>query len=336
MIKEALEGQRELAPGQSLVFIVAKQADGQRLDLWLKSCMENKISRSEIQNWIKQRYIYSKQQKQLKSRQLVRMNEVYQVDVPQLKSVTMRIEAVAMDLKIVYEDTDLLVIHKPAGLLVHPALHQDPRTQISISHGLWALWEKRGLWKNLAKTDIRPGIVHRLDKDTEGLLVVAKHEQAKYSLIRLFALRQIRKEYMAWIWGSLYFGEGEGQIDLPISRHPIHRLKMQVQEEGRRAITKYKTLKVINTTKCRKFSQVELQPITGRTHQLRLHMAYYKCPVVGDSFYSHNTLKSRGFGLLLFARRLVFVQPLSKKKLDLCLDLPQRFIDFEKACLHFL
>ena len=308
-------------------FQVAPDFAAWRLDRWLCHCLKAEASRSQIQTWIQAQYVYSSKLPRLSKHHLVQTGEFYELRLPRARA--RNLEPVAMELQIVYEDQDLVIIHKNAGLTVHPGPNQGELKEATLAQALLHLWQVRNLWQERPKEDLRAGLVHRLDRDTEGLVLAAKHALAQEKLMRLFANRQVQKEYLAWIWGCLT--PGTGRIELPLKRHPKQRLKMQVNSKGRPATTLYKVLQVQNTPQGRKFSQVKLQPLTGRTHQLRLHMASYQnTPIVGDALYSHNSLCSLKSGLLLLACRLSFIQPFSQKKIDLQIAPPQRFADFEK------
>ena len=349
---------------------VTYEFDGWRLDRWIHHCLQQQhiakidriafnssvhqclpdISRSQIQRWIKQNqniFCVTRAHK-LRANQQVVTDEIYQLTLP--ANAPSQLQAMPMELQIVYEDSDLLLIRKPAGIAVHAGPNQNHAVPpITLANALLALWEKKDLWQD-AQIDpsdsasspicpeihLRPGIVHRLDQDTEGLLLLAKHEEAQKKLSALFAARKVSKEYIAWAWGSL--PTPNGQIDLPIARHPVQRRKRYVHVAGRTAQTIYRILQVVNTRQGRKFMQLELQPITGRTHQLRAHLAHHKCPIVGDRLYSRVSHKRKQdeFGLLLFAKRLQFTQPFSRETLDISLELPSRFQKFEQACKTYL
>ncbi len=320
-----------LTPNQSMQFVVEARYESWRLDIWLFGCLEQKVSRSLIQRWIKSKNIYSDKKKDLQPNQKIQVGEKYRITVPSEEED--KLEAQKVNFVFLYQDEDLAVIHKPPGLAVHPAFKRSKK-ELTVAHGLLYLWnesfQEKGEKRANMKASLRPGIVHRLDKDTEGLLLLAKHEEAQKKLMELFASRKIAKEYIAWIWGAL--SPSQGQIELSIARDTKQRIKMCVHTNGRPAVSVYKTLKVKKSNKGRKFSQVKLSPITGRTHQLRVHMAHHKTPIVGDPLYSRNTLRRKNFGLLLFAQSLSFIHPFSEEKMCFKTDIPQRFIDFERIC----
>ncbi len=179
--------------------------------------------------------------------------------------------ATDIPLDILYEDSDLVVLNKPAGLVVHPAPGHAADTLVNaLLHHCSDLQGIGG--------ELRPGIVHRLDKDTSGVLVVAKNEQAVADLVAQFSSHAVQKEYLALVWGALK--KSAGTVELPIGRHPVHRQKMAVTEKGRPAVTHYETLAAGPLA-----TLLRVRIETGRTHQIRVHLAHLGHPVVGDAVY---------------------------------------------------
>jgi len=179
--------------------------------------------------------------------------------------------ATDIPLAILYEDADLIVLNKPAGLVVHPAPGHAADTLVNaLLHHCSDLQGIGG--------ELRPGIVHRLDKDTSGVLVVAKNEAAVANLVGQFSSHSVRKEYLALVWGALK--KSSGTVELPVGRHPVHRQKMAVTEKGRAAVTHYETLAAGPLA-----SLLRVRIETGRTHQIRVHLAHLGHPVVGDAIY---------------------------------------------------
>ncbi len=209
-------------------------------------------------------------------------------------------------LKVVYEDKDLIVVDKPAGLLVHPAAGQHTGTLVNaILARCPDLGEING--------SVRPGIVHRLDKDTSGLMMVAKNDAAQRSLSRQIKLRSIKKGYLALVLGHLT--PEHGAIDAPIGRHPKDRKRMAVVSGGREARTEYKVIRYFAD-----YTLVEAMPETGRTHQIRVHFAAIGHPLFGDHIYGKRSpLLGRQF---LHAHRLGFKLPSSGEFVEFRAGLP--------------
>ena len=237
---------------------------------------------------------------------------------PQTKE-TIKAQAQPIILDIVYEDKELIVVNKPAGLVVHPGAGNPDNT---LMNGL--------LFKNPKLKEVpRAGIIHRLDKDTSGLMMVAKNLISHTALLRIFERRKISRHYIAVCNGVL---TGGGTINLPISRHPIDRKKMSVQKSGREAITHF-TVKERFTS----FTYINVKLETGRTHQIRVHFAHRRNSLVGDQTYGGRLSIPRGASeeliqLLrhfkrqaLHAERLVFEHPLTNKTIDLKISPPKDF-----------
>ena len=214
------------------------------------------------------------------------------------------LEPEPIPLRIVYEDDDLLVVDKPAGMTVHPSPGHSRHTLV---HAVLAHCP------NLSGIggEGRPGIVHRLDKDTSGLIIVAKHDAAHVSLARQLKERRVEKTYLALVEGRVE--PKAGVIDGPIGRHPRHRKKMAVVERGREARTRYRLLREVDGR-----SLVEVRPETGRTHQIRVHLASIGHPVVGDALYGGKGWAASSLGRqFLHAQRLAFRHPRTGDRLEL-------------------
>ncbi len=217
-------------------------------------------------------------------------------------------------LDILYEDEYLIAVNKPANMVVHPAPGHPKDTFVNalLFH-----------CKNLEGTDpLRPGIVHRLDKDTSGILLAAKTSQAHAKLVELFSERRIQKYYLAVCVGT----PKEGLIDAPIKRHPIHRKEMAVNfEEGKEAKSICSLL-----GKNESLSLVEVQLLTGRTHQIRVHMKHVGTPILGDPVYGSSSANKRFHPLrqLLHAERLEFMHPMTGKALHLCAPVPKDLLTY--------
>jgi len=218
--------------------------------------------------------------------------------------------ALAQDipLDILHEDAAVLVLNKPAGLVVHPGAGNADGTLVNA-----LLHHCAGL--SVIGGEERPGIVHRLDKETSGCLVIAKSDAAHRSLSEQFANRLVRKTYLALVEGVPRMPHGK--IDAPIRRHAVHRQKMAVNERGREALTQYRVLASSEGK-----TLVECHPHTGRTHQIRVHLKHLGHPVVGDPLYGRRGNHERHF---LHAWKLAFTHPESGKPMDFCAPLPVEF-----------
>ncbi|MEQ9366184.1 MAG: RluA family pseudouridine synthase [Leptospirales bacterium] len=311
-----------------LSFAVAEAEAGRRLDAWLADCMGEAASRTQIQKWIDGGHVSIPEGPVIRGRR-VQAGESYMVRPPDPAPI--RLEPVDLQLKVVYEDADCAVIHKAAGIAVHPGPGD---SRVTLAHGILHHFGPPGDERARGDSEapegpdpLRPGIVHRLDRDTEGLLLVAKHDRARRRLMELFAHREVRKEYLAYLTGNL--PRPRGRIELAIRRHPRQRVRMRVDPAGRMAITEFEIEKVWSARRGRKFFRVHLELLTGRTHQIRVHMAHLGAPVVGDPLYSRTAAEFERFGMMLFARRLAFTQPFTGKEIDLLLPVPERFEKFE-------
>ncbi|HEY7350977.1 MAG TPA: RluA family pseudouridine synthase [Ktedonobacterales bacterium] len=211
-------------------------------------------------------------------------------------------------LPILYEDRDLLVADKPAGLVVHPA----------YKHPDGTLFDAVSLYMQM-RGEAKPCLLHRLDKDTSGAVLLAKTEAARRHLVRQFEQRAIRKTYLALVCGALYPACGE--IDAPLRRDPADRRRMQIDSQGAPARTGYQTLKTLGPG----FALIELQPITGRMHQLRIHLAAQGAPIVGDTLYAGSD-PWRPLApprQCLHAHILTFQHPTTGSRLSVVSPLPQ-------------
>ena len=266
------------------------------------------LSRSRIQELVQERNILVNGKK-VKTSYKVQKNDLVSVSVPKLKPLAVIPEDIPLD--IIYEDQDVIVVNKPQGMVVHPAAGHPDHTLVNA-----LLFHT----KNLAESPegFRPGIVHRIDKDTSGLLMVAKNAFSRESLEKQLAQKTNKRLYLAIVHGN--FSEKSGTIEAPIGRDHYNRKKMAVVENGKNAVTHFTVLEQFQ-----KFSLIRCQLETGRTHQIRVHLAYIGHPVAGDPLYGpHHTLK--GNGQFLHAQVLGFKQPHSGKWLEFEAQPPQIFL----------
>ncbi len=227
----------------------------------------------------------------VKGRTIVQEGDVISVGkIPDESAKEVMVPTYADTTWIVYQDDDLMIVNKPRGLVVHPSPgHEDD----SVVHRLLP-------WLPVAAEDFRPGVVHRLDRDTTGLLILARTQEAKAKLSQMIHARQVRRDYIAVVHGHMV--EAEGVIEAPIGRHPQNRLKMAVISGGREARTRYKTM-----AEWEDYSVLRLTLDTGRTHQIRVHLSAVGHPVEGDPLYGPSS--RQGTGQLLHAMRLAFLHP---------------------------
>lgn len=266
------------------------------------------LSRSKIQKLIKDDLILVNHMS-TNSRYKVNVNDSIDVTLPDPVKVDLIPEE--MDLDIVYEDQDVIVVNKPQGMVVHPAPGHEHGTLVNglLAHSPLAT----------INGELRPGIVHRIDKDTSGLLMVAKNDQAMLSLSAQLKAKTNQRKYLAIVHGN--FKEESGKIDAPIGRSKKDRKKMDIVEDGRPAVTHFKVLERFND-----YTLIECQLETGRTHQIRVHMKYIGHPVAGDPLYGpKNTLK--GPGQFLHAALLGFKHPGTDEELTFEVEPPQIFKD---------
>ena len=301
---------------------VPVESASERLDLFLRThCPQH--SRSSIQALIKAGAIRVNGKK-TRPAYLVQPGDEIAVELPEPKPSTACPEP--LPLSIAYEDDDLLVVNKAAGMTVHPAPGATEGTLVNaLLHHCRDLSGINGA--------LRPGIVHRLDKETSGLLLVAKRDDAHRRLAHSLQARQIERCYLALVWGGMR--EAEGRIEAPIGRHPKNRKKMAVVEDGRAAATNFKVAE-----RCPFTTLVECQLETGRTHQIRVHLAHIGHPVFGDSVYGGRD-QARGvrpeyrrqanwmLSLIkrqaLHAQKLRFAHPTTGETMEFTAPLPEDF-----------
>ena len=273
-----------------------------RIDTYLSNKLD--ISRSKIQKLIDEEKV-TVNGKVIKSNYKTKLNDEIEIDDELDFDIT--VEPVEIPLDIVYEDEYLMIINKPSGLVVHPAPgHYDD----TLVNGLL-------FYLNKDKTkNIRPGIVHRLDKDTSGLMVVAKDEKTMELLSEMISKKEVERKYLAIVDGVIK--ENTATIDAPIGRDPSNRQKMAINPAGKKAITH---IKVIERFKENTFIECLLD--TGRTHQIRVHLSYINHRVTNDPVYG----EGNEFGQMLHSYSIKFIHPITKKELFFEQDPPKEFIE---------
>ncbi|MCB1191989.1 MAG: RluA family pseudouridine synthase [Leptospiraceae bacterium] len=303
--------------------IVSEEFENYRLDQFLSQTTGDDISRTLVQKWIRDGHVWEiSTQKQFKSNYKVSVGEEFEIDIPPKPKISL--SPVKMDIPVIREYEDFLIIQKPAGIASH-AGPGDP--SFTLVNGLLYYFQSL----SRAGGETRPGIVHRLDKPTSGLMIIAKNDRTHIAISEMFQRGEIEKRYYAWLVQGP--NTGEGRIESCVGRHPTERLKMCVRKDGRNAITNYKITKIINSRRGRKFSLADVHIETGRTHQIRVHFQSLGCPVIGDMLYSKSGEEFKKYGLLLFAYRLQFKHPFSEEEIIHELPLPENFLQFEKEAI---
>ena len=300
-----------------MIFTVSEEQSGTRLDVFAASAAA--LSRSAASRLIEEGHVLVNGKAAAK-KTLLAAGDTVTVEVPEPTAT----EAVAQEipLDIVYEDEDLLVINKPSGMVVHPAPGNPDGTLVN------ALLAHCGDSLSGIGGEIRPGIVHRIDKDTSGLLVVAKNDAAHRGLAAQLEGHHITREYHALALGG--FRESSGTVDAPIGRHPVDRKKMAIVRDAshtaREAVTHYEVVEAFGQV-----TYLRLWLETGRTHQIRVHMASLGHPLLGDTLYGggHTPFEKKHAALLdgqmLHAKRLSFTHPRTGEEMTFTCDLPENF-----------
>ena len=290
-------------------FAAEKEDVGTRIDVFLAENMED-LSRSGVQKLIDEGMITLNGGK-TKANYKLREKDVIDVTVPEVKEVEILPEDIPLD--ILYEDEDVIVVNKPQGMVVHPAPGHTSGTLVN------ALMFHCGDDLSGINGEKRPGIVHRIDKDTSGVLMIAKNDMAHQSLAAQLAEHSITRKYNAVVYNG--FNEDEGTVNEPIGRNPQDRKKMAVtQKHSRHAVTHYRVIE-----RMEKFTLIEAQLETGRTHQIRVHMTYIGHPLLGDPVYGPKKQPINLEGQALHARVLGFIHPRTGEYMEFEAPLPPHF-----------
>ncbi len=281
---------------------------GQRIDQFLSSHVD--ASRSRLQRLIRNSHIRLNGQP-CRKKDCVSAGDTVTIDWPEEKPLTL--DAEDIPLPVVYEDDDLIVINKPAGMVVHPAAGNRDGTLVNALLGY-----DYQQFQAMMDEDERPGIVHRLDKDTSGLIVVARNADAKTKLSASFEQREVSKTYLAIIQRRL--PQTQLRCEAPIARHPVHRKKMTVSEQGRSAVSIFAEL-----AHSASGALVQAQILTGRTHQIRVHLQHLGCPILGDDVYGGKAgvLAERQ---MLHAWKLGIAHPRTQEELEFIASPPEDFL----------
>ena len=290
---------------KEVIEIVVDELENERIDKFLAT--KTDLSRTRIQELIDTNNI-TVNEKPTKANYKVKLNDLILIEVPEDEAYD--IEPVNMNLDIVYEDSDVLVVNKPQGLIVHPTLSTKEKTLVN---GL--MYQVKDL-SGINGVN-RPGIVHRIDKDTSGLLMVAKNDVAHNSLVEQLKNKTTNRLYVALVYGIIE--ENKGRINAPIGRDKTDRKKMAVVEDGKPAVTNFTVLERFDG-----YTLVECKLETGRTHQIRVHMKYIGHPLVGDPLYGPKKVIGNT-GQFLHAKLIGFNHPKDGRYLEFVSDIPDNF-----------
>ncbi|NBG89143.1 RluA family pseudouridine synthase [Isachenkonia alkalipeptolytica] len=292
-------------------FIVDAEDEGKRLDVFLAENLEE-YSRSYLQKLIKEKRALIKGEPG-KNRSPLKEGEEVSIEIPEPKPLEIKGENIPLE--IIYEDGDLLVVNKPQGMVVHPGAGNYEGTMVNA-----LLYHCQGKLSSINGV-IRPGIVHRIDKDTSGLLMVAKTDQAHRSLQNQLKDRKVTRVYRLLVHGVME--EGQAVIDAPMGRSPNNPLKMAVRDEGRFARTHITVLE-----RFEKYTLLEARLETGRTHQIRVHLQYIGHALVGDPVYGPTKAHFSLEGQMLHAKTLGFLHPRTGEEMEFDSPMPE---DFQKV-----
>ena len=308
-------------------FLVNEINSGERIDIYLSKKI-NFLTRSFIKKLIEKNGVLLNKKKTQTSSIKVKVNDEVLIDI--IKEKKDRILPKKMNLDIIFEDKDIIVLNKSKGVVVHPGAGNFENTLVN---GLIYKYKKQ---LSDVNGEIRPGIIHRIDKDTSGLLVVAKNNISHSKLGKQFSDHSIKRKYQCLIWGVVR--PLKGKIISLIARSKKNRQLMTVSEiNGKKAITNYKTIKVFNVKDIPKISLIECELETGRTHQIRVHLKYKGASIIGDNQYGKKNIKFKKIdknfskilsnvnGQILHAATLNFVHPTKKKWLNFEAPLPAEF-----------
>lgn len=286
------------------ILTVTESDIGLRADVFLTKLLSE--TRSQIKKMFDKQQVLM--EGPIKPSYLVRFDDEITIFLDETTQIT--IEPIKMDIEVLYEDDDVAVIYKPQGLVVHPAIsYKEPTLVHGLKYQMSSLSDING--------ELRPGIVHRIDKDTSGLLLIAKTNTAHESLVKQLQEKTVTRIYEAICLNA--FEEDSGTIQTPIGRDEHNRLKMAVTEEGKQAITHFSVLSTSD-----KYNHIECRLETGRTHQIRVHMQYIGHPILGDPVYGAKPIYGTS-GQYLHAKTIGFIHPITNTYLEFSKEAPQSF-----------
>lgn len=287
--------------------IIVSKDENIRLDAYIANNTD--LSRVAVQRLIENKEILVNNIEQKPSYK-VRQNDKITVNRPEAKQIDLVAQDIPID--VIYEDDNIIVVNKPKGLVVHPANGNPDGTLVNAIMSIC-----KDTLSGIGG-EIRPGIVHRLDKDTSGLLIVAKNDEAHIKMSEQIKNREVKKIYIALVRGQV--PEEEATINMPIGRSTKDRKKMAVCKNGKEAVTHFKVLQRFN-----KYTLLQIKIDTGRTHQIRVHLSEIGYPVIGDSVYSNGKNEFNVEGQMLHAQKLEFKHPITQEQINLEAPLPEYF-----------
>lgn len=293
---------------QIIELMVSQACGGMRIDAFLSANTE--FSRSRVSALMLEGAVRVDGEVQAKPSYKVSAGQKIVLSVPQVKEVDIVAQNIPID--ILYQDADVVIVNKPCGMVVHPAAGNEDGTLVNAL--LYHVKDLSGIGG-----EMRPGIVHRLDKDTSGLILIAKNDRAHAILSEQFKERSMEKHYRAVAFGG--FKEESGLIDAPIARHPVDRKKMAIVPDGKPSQTEWKVLERVKGA-----TYLDVHLLTGRTHQIRVHMHSIGHPLLGDPIYAPNIKTSVHIPrLMLHAYSLAFTHPTSGERMEFSASLPDQF-----------
>ena len=286
--------------------LIVKEGNNSRIDIYLAK--QKEVSRETIKRWIEEKNVLVNG-KATKPSYKVQENDIILVKPEEIKEISL--EAQDIPIEVLYEDDDILVVNKPKGMVVHPANGNPDGTLVNAVMAMC----KDSL--SGIGGEIRPGIVHRLDKDTSGAIIIAKNDKAHMILSDMLKNHEIEKTYIALVRGIVK--ENEATINMPIARSTTDRKKMAVAREGKNAVTHFKVLKRFNKHNA---TLLEVKIETGRTHQIRVHLSQIGYPIIGDEVYSNGKNEWGIHGQCLHAKSLRFKHPISGEEMYIEAEIP--------------
>ena len=290
--------------------IIAQNSEQKRIDAYIPM-IDDKYSRTAIQRLIDEEKI-KVNGKNVKPSYKVQDGDEIEIQEEPAKDIELKAQDIPVG--IIYEDNDIIVINKPKGMVVHPANGNPDGTLVNAVMSIC----KDSL--SGIGGEIRPGIVHRLDKDTSGIIIVAKNDKAHINLSEQIKNHEVKKTYIALVRGNVR--ENNATINIPIGRSKTDRKKMAVDQKGKSAVTHFKVLK-----RYKKYTLLEVNIETGRTHQIRVHLSHIGYPIIGDAVYSNGKNEWQIIGQCLHAKSLEFTHPITNKEMKLEADFPKYFKD---------